>query len=59
MATGGGQISLPWPLGWIVATLSGRIFFLSWKGAGDERWGWRLFTRVGGGWPFEFIWFMD
>jgi hypothetical protein len=26
MATRGGRISLPWLLGWIAATLSGRIY---------------------------------
>jgi hypothetical protein len=44
MATEGGQISLPWPLKWIVATPSGWIFFFFFF------WFAGKVTEDGGGW---------
>jgi hypothetical protein len=55
MATRGGRISLPWPLGWIVATPSGRIYhFFGVRRKSRGRWRWltasiRRKLAVGGG----------
>jgi hypothetical protein len=50
MATGGGRISLPWPLGWIAATPNGRICFFFLGSPEMVVDGDVCLPEVGGGW---------